>query len=195
MRVIKPKQVIDGDLGGCAESPIGDPQSWVPSVWSGLLETWDVLSVLDMGCGLGYSTRWFRDRHVEAVGVDGSPLVAGRAVVPIDVHDFTTGPMPLDREFDLCWCSEFVEHVEERYLPNIMDTFVRCRYVAMTHAVPGQNGYHHVNCQWSPYWIAKMESAGFTYFENLTNWLRSVAHDAHPHSYFGSTGLVFERAD
>jgi len=191
--IIKPEQVLDGDLGGCAESPIGDPQSWVPSVWSGMLETWDVLSVLDLGCGLGYSARWFRERHVDVTAVDGSPVVASRAITEIELHDFTTGTLPGTREWDLCWCSEFVEHVEEMHLPNILDAFRRCRRVALTHAVPGQSGHHHVNCQFSGYWIKALEAVGFRYDVGMTHWLRAVANDAHPHSYFGWTGLVFER--
>ncbi len=191
--VIHPEQVYDGDLGGCARSPIGDPQSYVPSVWSGLIETYEPKSVLDLGCGLGYSTRWFSEHAELALGLDGSPIVQSQAVHPISLWDATTGPPTLAGDFDLAWCSEFVEHVEEQFLPNILLAFRRCSIIAMTHAVPGQTGHHHVNCRLRAYWLDIMKWAGFEYQETVSAWLRSVAADAHPMSYFESTGLVFER--
>jgi len=46
----------------------------------------------------------------------------------------------------------------------------QCKNVIMTHAVVGQTGYHHVNCQNAPYWIAKMAEYGL---KNTTEVLKS----------------------
>ena len=79
---------------------------------------------------------------------------------PFTVDYFSGGPPSLAGDFDLCWCSEFVEHVEQEFLPNVLAAFRRCRWVAMTHAVPGQTGHHHVNCQPRRYWLDAMERFG-----------------------------------
>ena len=39
------------------------------------------------------------------------------------LHDYTTGPLKLKLNFDLCWCVEFLEHVQEMYINNYFDTF------------------------------------------------------------------------
>ncbi len=69
------------------------------------------------------------------------------------------------QNFDLIWCCEVVEHVEEEFVQNIMDTFKLGKIVALTHAVPGQKGYHHVNCKPKEYWIDLMISDNFKYLE------------------------------
>jgi hypothetical protein len=44
----------------------------------------------------------------------------------------------------------------------------------MTHGDVGQIGYHHVNCQPTAYWIAKMEDNGFEHDPQETGHLRST---------------------
>jgi hypothetical protein len=39
------------------------------------------------------------------------------------LHDYTQGPFRKRQKFDLCWCCEFVEHVEEEYVSNFLATF------------------------------------------------------------------------
>ena len=34
-----------------------------------------------------------------------------------------------------------------------MVTFTSCKYLLVSHATPGQDGHHHVNCQNKEYWI------------------------------------------
>ncbi|MFZ4600147.1 MAG: hypothetical protein ACOYNN_16020, partial [Terrimicrobiaceae bacterium] len=51
--------------------------------------------------------------------------------------------------------------VDEEYMPNFIETFKSCKYVIMTHALPGQPGHHHVNCQHAGYWLNVMEKNGF----------------------------------
>ena len=97
--------------------------------------------------------------------------------------------MPLDEQFDLGWCCEVVEHVDERFVCNVLAAFRKCRYVAMTHAQPGQGGHHHVNCRPQEYWIEKMNCAGFTLLARETEESRRFDGAG----YWGRTGLIFER--
>lgn len=112
------------------------------------------------------------------------------------IHDFNEKSwLPFELpyipdKFDLAWCVEFLEHVEEQYLPNVFATFKTCRYVVMTHAVPGQDGHHHVNCQPADYWIHKFEENGFIWLPLDTERLREVSTMQKP--FIKRTGMIFK---
>lgn len=183
-------------LGGYIEG--GDPASWYPALWDWLVATQGVRCVLDVGCGEGHAVEYFADLGCTPRGVDGVPQNDER----IAEHDFTTGawhPLPGWRVkgvdlFDLVWSSEFVEHVEERYLPNLLDAFKLAPLVLMTHALPGQIGHHHVNCQSRDYWVGVLASIGYRLDEDLTDRTRELAgHNTHPLNYYVKSGLAFRR--
>lgn len=95
------------------------------------------------------------------------------------------------RRFDMVWSCEFVEHVEERYMPNFLVTFGSSdRYIMLTYAEPGQLGWHHVNCQPAEYWIDQLTGIGFRFDQSLTEMSRAVAGQGHYHR----KGLAFVRA-
>lgn len=182
-----------GHLGGYIKG--GDPDTYYPELWDWFVgntaSVADHLRVLDIGCGEGHSVSYFAELGCEVVGVDGvpqdHPLVAH--------HDYTTGPWVPPGRFDFCWCCEFVEHVEEQYAANYMASFASCQVVAITHAEPGQAGYHHVNCQDDEYWIGLFGEHGFQLDHELTQEGREVSA-RHPRAcnYFARTGLVFSKA-
>jgi len=64
------------------------------------------------------------------------------SLYPAIQHDLTKGAV--FARVDLVLCQEVVEHIEEKYLENLLDSFATGKYVLMTHAVPGQGGHHHV---------------------------------------------------
>lgn len=152
--------------------------------------------MLDLGCGEAQATRYFLDKGVDAYGVDASRVAQEMSRLPscrFILHDITQGPLPLPHWYnlyDLVWCCEFVEHVEERYLPNILHTFKQARVVAMTHGVPGQFGHHHVNNQPPQYWVTELNRIGFQYDINHTVQSRQVTT---PASYWGMSGMIFMR--
>lgn len=173
-------------LGGFVRG--GDPGTFEPRLWKWLYETHSVRTVIDVGCGDGAAVSFFESLGARAWGIDGVDV--GRA--DVFVHDFTTGPM---RSYpagyaDLVWSAEFVEHVEERYVPHFLDTFKLGTLVLMTHALPDQAGHHHVNCRPRDYWIGAMAAIGYA----LDRKLLAGAHArAQPGGYFRSTGLAFRR--
>lgn len=197
-------QCSEGHLGGyiaasaeAAPSGLqiehGDPQTYTPELWRWAVEKLAARSVLDIGCGEGHASLYFRELGCEVLAVDGSQLAHQNSVVPDVhlVHDFVKGPLLPEREFDLAWCCEFVEHVEERYSENFLLAFEAARFVMLTHAKPGQVGWHHVNCQTAEYWIARMDEHGFDYDEAMSQESRAQSTGRH----YRRRGLFFRRRE
>ena len=160
-------------LGGCI--PDGDTNTIMPDVWGYLLVKYEPKIVLDVGCGFGQCLEWFAKMGLcQIVGVEGWDEAIEQNVVRAHVvrHDFTKGPAPIGTPFDLAWSAEFLEHVEEKYLPHVMQTLRLARYACVTHGEPGQYGHHHVNCQTTEYWIGKFAEYGFDHLADETALLR-----------------------
>lgn len=194
--------VTDRHLGGYFRG--GDPDTFYPALWEWVINEFEIRSMIDVGCGDGAALNWFAQHGVAVLGVDGMPQPDPK----IMEHDYTLGgfrvspgmacPPPADvewdpRSWDLAWSCEFVEHVEERFVPNFIQTFKTAKLVMMTHAVPGQGGHHHVNCQDDTYWAKVMDAAGFD-LHHLTLIAREVSKaNARPDNYFAKSGMVFAR--
>lgn len=170
----------------------GDPATWIPKLWLWAHEVLGVRSILDVGCGEGHCARFFQGLGCDVLGIDGSAQAKRDSVIADRhiKHDFVSGPYELNRQFDLVWSCEFVEHVEEQYCDNFLSTFRSSqKYIMMTYAVPAQEGWHHVNCQPESYWIKKLELYGFQFDPELTRESRSQAEPEHFH--YKDRGLVF----
>jgi hypothetical protein len=168
----------------------GDPNSYSTEVWDWMVDN-GIKSVIDVGCGEGHSTKYFLDKGIDCVGIEGGEKAYNNSLVKknLILHDYTEGPYVLNKKYDAVWSCEFVEHVEEKYLDNFMSTFMCADKIFMTHAVPGQDGYHHVNCQHSQYWIEKLEKIGFKYNEETSKILRNLTNKMHVKNSL----LVFEK--
>ena len=182
--------VLEGHLGGFYTTV--DKASHCPEMFKYLVENLDINSVLDIGCGMGYQMQEFMKYCDEVVGVDGSEYATSNSPVKESIfkHDFSVGELETEDRFDLCWCCEFVEHVNEEFRDNFLSSFAFCKYVAMTHAVPGQGGHHHVNCQPREYWIEHMSRFGFEFDEEMTDQLKKLAGEG---THYGNTGLFFRK--
>jgi SAM-dependent methyltransferase len=183
--VIEPERP---DLGGNIRG--GDIHTFSPNVWRFLIERFAVRSVLDVGCGEGHAVSFFHRLGVIAAGIDGLERNVKNAVHPIALHDLLTGPfvMPVD----LVWSCEVAEHILPEKVDFFLDTLANGRVVAMTHAIPGQGGYHHVNLQPSEYWIEKMESRGYV-LSDSTPVGRRIAAREDDLVFFQTSGLIFIR--
>lgn len=178
-------QVIDSErpwLGGYF--PEGDPGSIVPDLWEWALTRFKIKSMIDVGCGSGTAMNWFQAHGCEVLGVEGLPLHNDERIVE---HDYTLGPYVPERSFDLCWSCEFVEHVEEQYIPNFVATFQSAKILMMTHALFWQDGHHHVNIQRPEYWMDTMRQHGFKLLgrETIESRDRALQH------YWKHSGLIF----
>lgn len=171
------KSMDEGHLGGWALD--GDGGTYYPSMWKHIVDNYQIKSVLDIGCGRGYSTKFFKSLGCVVKGIDGS--IAAKEMTLLDEnefvsHDYTKGLSDIQETFDLGWSCEFVEHVEERYMNNFLNDFSKCKYLAITFAEIGQTGHHHVNENTMEYWIEKIGNFGFTFLEEETQTLRGYSN-------------------
>jgi hypothetical protein len=160
----------------------GDPDTFAPDVWSWLTDSslYGIKSVIDIGAGEGHAAKWFQDKGLEVCAVEGGTSAVRKLnekFGPYGVyqHDYTKRALTL-KPFDLAWCCEFVEHVDEKHMPNFLATFACARIVAMTHAVPGQGGHHHTNCRDAEYWRGAMAAIGYRCDMDLSLRLRAMTN-------------------
>lgn len=169
--------IRDRHLGGCVRG--GDPDTWDTNIWDILIEKYGVKSIIDVGCGEGWSTKYFKDMGLNVLGIEGSQLVIDGSPNKelLIQHDYTTGPFVPPLEFDAVWTCEFVEHVKAEYVPNFLATFEQAKYIFMTYSEPqwSTGGYHHVNCRDQNYWNEKLDSIGFKWEEQISKDLRKIS--------------------
>jgi len=173
--VLRKCATVNSHLGGTLlDAP--DATTYLPDVWEYLMEKYQVQSVLDVGAGAGWSTKWFAERGAYTLGVEGwkGAIEKSQCRANIVEHDYTAAPFVPSMLLDLAWCAGFVEHVEEEFIPNFMASFRACQYVCLMHAEPGQTSFQNVNCQPTEYWINKMDEFGFDYDDAETARLRAT---------------------
>jgi len=194
--------LIDNHLGGCSKR--GDPATWTPQVWDTLIKMFDINSVLDVGCGYGHSTKYFSEKVEKVLGIEGSEKAIKDSLIKEKIiqHDYSEGSFVPNDIFDLIWCCEFVEHVEEIFMNNFLETFKKAKFIAMTYASPGQGGHHHVNEQPESYWIDAMKHHNFIFLEKETKELKRIAFEdgkihnsVYNDNHFAHRGLVFKNLD
>lgn len=165
----------EGHLGGWALG--GDGGTYYPKMWQYIVNQFKIDSMLDIGCGRGYSTKFFKSLGLSVTGLDGSEQAKDFSLIPDDFvhHDYTKGQSPVKGPFDFGWSCEFVEHVAPEFVPNFLADFAKCRYLAMTFAHPGQGGHHHVNENTQEYWTGQLANVGLIYQPEDTEILRYYA--------------------
>jgi hypothetical protein len=182
-------QIMHGHLGGYVQG--GDPATYYPDLWRWAVEKYQVGSVVDVGCGEGHSLKFFRDiLGCHVLGIEGLP----QEDPDIVQLDFTQGRKKLNQQTDLLWCCEFLEHIEEQFLVNVIPVFVASEVIMVTHAFPGQGGYHHVNCRTPEYWIGFFAALGYAFQPEDTNASRlEAAKNTNPYNHYKRSGMIFKR--
>jgi hypothetical protein len=76
-----------------------------------------------------------------------------------------------------------------------MTTLTQGSIVVITHATPGQGGYHHVNEQPAEYWVEQFARYQFRHNGIESGFVRKLAAEevCGPSNYMSRTGLVFQR--
>jgi SAM-dependent methyltransferase len=169
----------------------GDPATFSPSAWQYLINKFNLKSVLDVGSGRGYAGQWFLEKGLSVVAIDGLHDNVANSIIPSIEHDLTKAPFL--HVTDFVNCVEVVEHIEEAFLDNLLDTLCSGKILLMTHAIPGQDGWHHVNCQNSEYWINHLKVRNFILLEDDSKKVQQLAH-ADGAAHIARNGLVFKNA-
>jgi SAM-dependent methyltransferase len=149
-------------------------------------------NMIDIGCGPGGMIELANKMGIDAIGVDGDPRLT-REDDRIIIHDYAAGILNFQRTFDLAYSCEFVEHVEEKYIPNFIETFKLAHNVILTYAPENTPGHHHVNCKSEEYWIQIFESYNFLFDRKITNKLRLSS--TMKRDFVRLTGLYFKNND
>jgi hypothetical protein len=165
----------------------GDPRTFCPNLWNFVIDRFGVQSVLDIGSGLSYASRYFFRKGLEVIAVEGLVENVRNAIYPTILHDLTKGPVTA--KVDLVHCQEVVEHIEEKFLDNLLKSLMCGKYILMTNAVQGQGGHHHVNEQPTQYWIDHLVARGCQVLVPDTNRIRQIA-TAEGAPFFAATGLL-----
>ncbi|EJH8995740.1 hypothetical protein NF634_002867 [Salmonella enterica] len=166
----------------------GDPRTYAPSVWEYIIKRFAIQSVLDIGSGLGFAANYFHCAGIKTLAVEGLPLNVIHSVYPSLHQDITKKPILC--KVDLVHCQEVVEHIEEEFLDNLLSSLACGKFLLMTHAVPGQGGYHHVNEQPSEYWINHLRRYSCELLEEDTIRVRRLAINDGA-IYIAQNGLIF----
>lgn len=154
-----------------------------------LIQKFGVKSYLDVGCGPGGMVELAHEKGLKSLGVDGDFTLKRPDDSRYVLHDYTKGAAPVEGLWDVGWSCEFLEHVEERYMDNYMDTFGKCKRIVVTHAFPGQGGHHHVNEQDPNYWFQQFGKRGFLLDMVTTDEVRKASTMAQ--RYIRVSGMVF----
>ena len=117
-------------------------------------------SVLDLGCGVGYWVKvWKEDLQVEDVlGIEGSYVTEDMFYLDkmyLQNEDLKM-PLHLNRKYDLVMSLEVAEHIEEKYADTFIENLVNAGDIILfSAAIKGQLGTYHVNEQMPEYWAGK----------------------------------------
>ena len=140
-----------------------------------LCARFNIMSMIDIGCGVGGQVDIARAKGIFSDGVDGDPAVnSSREPGDLYIHDFETGKFKCGT-YDLAWCVELLEHIHEEFLPNVLAVLKRCSIVAVTAATSDWPSPYHVNCQPTTYWIEAIESVGFDYHPDESKHMQAAS--------------------
>ncbi len=157
-------------------------------MWDYVIDRFCISSALDIGSGCGNASFYMHKKGVRVLAVDGFKESIETSLYPALRHDLTAGP--IFTRVDLVHCQEVVEHIEERFVDNLLDSFTSGKFLLMTYAVPGQAGHHHVNLQPSEYWIEHLSTRGFRLLAEDVKRIRVLAQRDGA-QYLAKTGMIF----
>lgn len=148
-----------------------------------MIKEYNIKTMLDIGCGPGGMVQLARDLDIDAYGIDGD-FTVNRQGDYFYIHDYSVNQSNINLKFDLAWSCEFVEHVDEKYIPNYMPDFQKAKYVIMTFSE--SPGHHHVNINTASYWIDVFQSYGFEHDIDTTTKIQNA-------STMNTTGKFFKK--
>jgi len=174
--------ILKGLLGGHANKAHIDE-----GALNYIINTYNINSMVDIGCGLGYMSEIGIQKKLRVLSIDGDKKIINNNINLI-YHDFRLAPLCINY-FDLGWCIEFLEHIPEENLNNVTAVFLKCKYILITHAIPPDKNRFHINVQYEQYWIDFFKMLNFIYLERETNILKQSS--SMKRNFIRNTGKLF----
>ena len=178
-------------LGGNFDG--GDLGSMYPNdLWPWLVSAFSVRTMADIGAGTGDTARWFAERGIKTLCVEGLDWNARKCPWPVIVHDFEKNGSCLFTDTDLIWCADMAEHVAEEHVDALLKTLTCGKILAMcqgTDAHPG--GWHHVNNKPEQYWVKKLAEVGMIEDPAMTAHSRTLAKVG----WWSVSGRIYRRKE
>lgn len=153
---------------------------------SDFLESSNVNTVFDFGCGLGTYSKHLINAGFDCDASDGSPNVKEQS-------DGIAYQLDLSKPFkkekrDAVLCLEVGEHIPVQYEQIVLDNITKHgNIIILSWAIEGQPGDGHINCRNNDYIIQQVEKRGFKYNEDESIKLREKSTI----SWFKNTVMVF----
>ena len=161
-----------------------------------VIEKYQPKTTLEIGCGPGGVVKLLNnDKKIRCVGIDGDYTLKREKSEDFILHDYTKSKVDTGNVWDWGYSCEFLEHVEEKYQDNYMNSFQQCKMITCTFATKDMPGYHHVNLRDQEYWVGVFEKYGFEFDEKNSLEMRSVStlnlDRPKRKQYWKNTGLIF----
>ena len=166
----------------------GDPFSFAPNVWNYVIERFSITSVLDLGSGLGHSSEYLFKKGMKVLAIDGMDENIENALYPTLQVDLTKTFVSC--KVDFVHCQEVVEHIDEEFIQNVIQSLTCGKIILLTNALPGQGGYHHVNEQQVEYWIDHLRCYNCHVLAEDTHRIRELAQKDGAR-YLAATGTLY----
>ena len=127
-----------------------------------ILESFDVETALDVGCGQAWWGSQLRRNGCRVTGIDGGYVTFPEENLDSFVaHDLGL-PFPDVGRFDLVVCLEVAEHLAESRADGFVAELCDAAPVVLfSAAIPHQSGAGHINCQWQSWWAEKFHENGY----------------------------------
>lgn len=150
--------------------------------------------IWDVGCSVGFYTKYLIDRGHNACGIEGTPSVWDIALTEnIFGFDLTKRiPESFLRQGSVL-CLEVAEHIPKEYehifISNIKN--LCSKDLILSWAIKGQGGTRHVNEKDPEYVLPLMDAVGFDYLDEPSQIARNIA--SKEFYYFKNTIYIFRR--
>lgn len=134
-----------------------------------LISEFKIKSIIDIGCGIGTWLAVAKGKGInDFIGIDGAYV--DKKLLHIEAENFKeqdlSQPFDLKRKFDIAFCLEVGEHIEESKADILIDSITRhADLILFSAAIPGQQGDGHINEQWVDYWIEKFARHNFLFYD------------------------------
>jgi Glycosyl transferases group 1 len=196
---IRKSRVVPGlgdpvHLGGMID--FATTNSISPGVFELIRTRWGTRSLLDVGCGRGWSALWFYLQGIHTQCVEGSPAALNQTVLPPSAlvnHDFTRGPWWPQDTVDIAWSTSFVQQVPRSFMRNYVAALSKAAVVLMS--FPRAPGWHSVEVHDVDWWVVQFERHGFHYSEELTLQVQEAAQRDANSKERGPDGQLFRTKD